>query len=98
MLWTGAYLKEVIQVFKHANANLVQVFEETIEDGNQIRCCQLVPKNNRQLVYGESQRTPHLPLRVRNKWIIAAVDKKASGKNPFFWNGKTMTDFYWTRA
>lgn len=57
------HLEEVVQVFENTNANLIQVFEETIEDGDKVGRCQLVSQDNRQLVDGESQRTPHLPLR-----------------------------------
>lgn len=56
-------------MFEHANADLVQVFEETVEDGHQVSGCQLVSQDNRQLVDGESQRTPHLPLRAGRKGL-----------------------------
>lgn len=58
-----SYLEEVIQVFEHANADLVQVFEETVEDGDKIGRRQLVSQDNCQLMDGERQRTSHLPLR-----------------------------------
>ena len=51
-------------MFEHANADLVQVFEEPVEDGHQIGGCQLVSQDHCQLVDGERQSTPHLPLRV----------------------------------
>lgn len=50
-------------MFEHANADFIQVFQETIEDRHQISCCQLVSKNYCQLMNGESQSTSHLPLR-----------------------------------
>lgn len=48
-----SYLQKVIQMFEHSDANLVQVFEETVENGHQISCCQLVPQDDCQLVYRE---------------------------------------------
>lgn len=59
-----SHLQKVIEVFEHADADLIQVFEEAIEDGHQISCCELVTQNHCQLMDGECQRTPHLPLRV----------------------------------
>lgn len=56
-------------MFEHTDANLVQVFEETIENGDQISCRQLVPQDNRQLVDGEGQSAPHLPLTSKTRWV-----------------------------
>lgn len=49
-------------MFEHTDADLIQVFEETVEDGYQVCCSQLVSQDNRQFVDGERQRTPHFPL------------------------------------
>ncbi|KAF3856618.1 hypothetical protein F7725_017341 [Dissostichus mawsoni] len=57
--------EEVVEVFEHANADLVQVFEEPVEDGHQIGGCQLVSQDHCQLMDGERQSTPHLPLRCQ---------------------------------
>lgn len=65
-----AYLEEVIEMFEHTDADLIQVFEEAIEDGHQISCCELVSQDHCQLVDREGQRAPHLPLRSR------AIDQK----------------------
>lgn len=76
-------------MFEHANADLIQVFEETVEDWYQISCCQLVPQDNRQLVYGKSQCTPHLPLRAREerkgrkRIITPSMNRKRLLKHPF---------------
>lgn len=83
-------------MFEHANADLVQVFEETIEDRHQISCCQLVSQDNGQLVDGESQRTPHLPLQ-HTRIKAPVVNKQCLGKRKkllcCFLNRKTTT--YW---
>ena len=50
-------------MFEHTNADLIQVFQETIKDGHQISRCQLVSQDHCQLVDGEGERTPHFPLR-----------------------------------
>lgn len=84
-IWTGnrsidnSYLEEVIKVFEHANADLIQVFEEAIEDGDQIGRRQLVSQDDCQLVDGESQCAPHLPLKWggwHNGIIVSAMYKQ----------------------
>lgn len=54
-------------MFEHTDANLIQVFEEAVEDGHQVGRCQLIPQNDRQLVDGERQRASHLPLK-EGRW------------------------------
>lgn len=61
------HLQEVVEVFKHADADLIQVFEESVEDGHQVGCRQLVSQNDSQLVDGERQCAPHLPLNQRRQ-------------------------------
>lgn len=49
-------------MLEDADADLVQVFEEAVEDGHQVGRRQLVAEDHRQLVDGEGQRAAHLPL------------------------------------
>lgn len=42
-----------MQVFKDTYPDFIEVFQKSIKNWNQIRSCQLVPKNNRKLVDGE---------------------------------------------
>lgn len=57
------YLEEVVEVLEDPYPHLIQVLEEAIEDGHQVRSRQLVSKDQGQLVDGECQRPAHLPLR-----------------------------------
>ena len=72
-------------MFENTNADLVQVFEETVEDGNQISRRQLVSQYDRQLMDGERQRTPHLPLRAGQKHKRDRVYLKQ-----LFWQQKSV--------
>lgn len=54
-------------MFEHADADFIQVFEEPVEDGHQVGCRQLISQNNGQLVDGEGQCAPHLPLNQRRR-------------------------------
>lgn len=67
-LWVPPpHLQEVVEVLEDADADLVQVFEEAVEDGNQVSRRQLVAEDHRQLVDGERQRAAHLPLGEREE-------------------------------
>jgi len=55
-------LEKVVEVFEDADADLVEVFEEAVEDGHQVGRRQLVSQDHCQLVDGEGQRSTHLPL------------------------------------
>lgn len=55
-------LKEVVEVFEDPYPYLIQVLEEAVEDGHQVRCRQLVPQDQGQIVDGERQRPAHFPL------------------------------------
>lgn len=61
------HLQEVIEVLEDADADLVQVFEEAIEDGHQVGRRQLVTEDHRQLVDGEGQRAAYLPLEGKKR-------------------------------
>lgn len=63
-------------MLEHADADLIQVFEEAVEDGHQVGGGQLVSQDDRQLVDGESQRAPHLPL--REKIIARAINERGT--------------------
>lgn len=41
------HLQEVVEVLEHADADLVQVFEEAVEDGHQVGRRQLVAEDHR---------------------------------------------------
>lgn len=71
------HLEEVVEVFEHADADFIQVFEEPVEDGHQVGCRQLISQNNSQLVDGERQCAPHLPLKQRRrKWLQLSLARR----------------------
>lgn len=59
-------------MFEHADAHLVQVLKEAVEDGHQVGRRQLVPQDQGQLVDGEGQRPTHLPLGEGERQILEA--------------------------
>lgn len=61
------HLQEVVEVLEDADAHLVQVFEEAVEDGHQVGRRQLVAEDDRQLMDGEGQRAAHLPLEGKKR-------------------------------
>ena len=67
-------------MFKDADANLVQVLEEAVEDGHQVGCRQLVAQNHRQLMDGEGQRSTHLPLSKTQCYKLQAYPNVTSSK------------------
>lgn len=61
------HLQEVVEMLEDADADLVQVFEEAVEDGHKVGRRQLVAEDHRQLVDGEGQRAPHFPLEEKKR-------------------------------
>lgn len=49
-------------MLEDADADLVQVLQEAVEDGHQMSGGQLIAQDQSQFVDGERQRPPHLPL------------------------------------
>lgn len=64
---TFSYLQKVIEVFEDTNTHFIQVLQEAIENWHQISSCELIPQDHSQLVDGESQSAPHLPLQWASK-------------------------------
>lgn len=64
-----SYLEEIVEVLEDTDADFIQVLEEAVEDGNQVRRRQLVAQDDRQFVDGERQRAAHFPLRGRRQTV-----------------------------
>lgn len=81
----GSHLQEVVQVLEDPDAHLVQVLQETVEDGHQVGGRELVTEDHRQLVDGEGQRPTHLPLRAGDHPDISIqnMDQGYFHKPPF---------------
>lgn len=60
-------------MLEDAYADLVQVFEEAVENGHQVGRRQLVAEDHRQLVDGERQRAAHFPLEERKRVMTVTV-------------------------
>ena len=78
-------LEEVEQVLEDADANLVQVLEEAVEDGHQVGCRQLVAQDHRQLMDGEGQRPTHLPLFQDTMVQVTSIPQCYKLLNHPFW-------------
>ncbi len=52
-------------MLEHADAHLVQVLEEAVEDRHEVARRVLLPDDHRQLVDGKGKSPPHLPLKLQ---------------------------------
>lgn len=64
------HLQEVVEVLEDADADLIQVFEEAVENGHQVGRRQLVAEDHGQLVDGEGQCAANLPLEERERGVM----------------------------